>query len=342
MGTAKGVDSRADQTLGVVAVHADLPPCSTTQTKALDVLGLDRGNRGGVVGDHVLAGGVVAVAGADGGQLDDTSVEAGHGESLVVPDTGGAEAAQGADVGELGTGASGQVEGAAVEGRLQQDLVGGGAGRDVVQDAGVGLEVGRLGVGHVGEEVGLVSGVVAEATLVVEGHEAVEVDVGGHVGEVEQLVLVGSGGRRVGDDEGGRGVQLLLESVEASAQILEQTDHLGGLFGTVDVFVIDIETVKAEVGHQLHCGGHELAPLGLGGQHGAKVHPVGPSTNGENSLEVAVGLLEEVQLLDVSIDVGAGGGVIVAGVGILQVGPLIAQDTGMESALCTFCEYATV
>lgn len=68
-----------------------------------------------------------------------------------------------------------------------------------------------------------------------------------------------------------------------------------------------------------------MLAAGRGGSRGGEVGGVGPATDGEEDLELAVSLLEEEELLDAAVDIGPR---VVPGVGrivLVRVRPGIGQ-----------------
>lgn len=71
------------------------------------------------------------------------------------------------------------------------------------------------------------------------------------------------------------------------------------------VLPIDVDAVKAEVFEKGYRGAGKVLAAGGGGGGLGKVGGVGPAADGEEGLELAVFLLEEEELLDATVDVGA-------------------------------------
>lgn len=78
-----------------------------------------------------------------------------------------------------------------------------------------------------------------------------------------------------------------------------------GLGAVGDVFVVDVYTVESEIVHELHSATGEVCAEGGRGEGGDEVRGVGIAADAEHCFERAVFLLEEVELLYVSIEVGA-------------------------------------
>ena len=193
-----------------------------------------------------------------------------------------------------------------------------------------GVEVdGLLGVercGSGGRGRGVQISLVARNSIprasVVVRHEVPEVQALVHTRHIVLVKVIRAGGARNAQQEflgvllDGGGV-----AVEASPQGGEEVDVGLGLSGVCGVFPVDVEAVEAEVFEELDGAVGEGLDLLGGVCGGGEVGGVGPAADGEEDVEVGVGLFEEVELLHAAVDVGADivpgvGGVVLFEVGV--------------------------
>lgn len=79
-----------------------------------------------------------------------------------------------------------------------------------------------------------------------------------------------------------------------------------GLAGVGGIFPVDVYAVEPAVFDELDgCLGESLSSLG-GAGHAGEAGGVGPTADGKKDLELTVVLLEEVELFDAAVAVGAG------------------------------------
>lgn len=91
--------------------------------------------------------------------------------------------------------------------------------------------------------------------------------------------------------------------VEGGADGAEEEEEVVCFGGVCGVFPVDVETVEAEISEEPDGrGGEERAVLRSAGGSGES-RGVRPPTDGEQGLELAVGLFEKEQLLRAAVDV---------------------------------------
>ena len=158
-----------------------------------------------------------------------------------------------------------------------------------------------------GEEVGLVGRDGGPRAGVVVGHEVEEVKGLRQRGEEREEggVVLRTGGGRDGEEEVvawrvGRGV-----GVEGRAEGLQEEEEVGSVRRGRGVFPVDVEAVEAEVGKEADGGRGEKRAGGWRAGGGGEGWGVGPAADAEEDFEVAVGFLEEEELLDAAVDVFA-------------------------------------
>lgn len=132
-----------------------------------------------------------------------------------------------------------------------------------------------------------------------------------HLPQFQFLVVRGAGGARDAEEEF-RVPTFRCRSVEALSELCEQLDVVLRLRGIGGVLPIDIQAIEAVVLEQLHGGAREGRAAGGGGCRGGEVGGVGPPADGEEGFEVTVAALEEGELFEAAVEVGAG---VVPGVG---------------------------
>lgn len=96
--------------------------------------------------------------------------------------------------------------------------------------------------------------------------------------------------------------------VEGAADGGKEEDHVGGLGGGGGILPVDVEAIETEVCEEGDAAGSESGAAGGGGCRGGEVGGVAPAADAEEGFEVAVVLLEEVELLGAAVEVGARGG----------------------------------
>jgi hypothetical protein len=85
----------------------------------------------------------------------------------------------------------------------------------------------------------------------------------------------------------------------------------------------NIDSIEAKVCYQLNCRGREFLASCVSAGWDGEVDGVGPAANAEKCLHGAVLLLEEIQLLDATVDIVSGVAPAVSFPVDLQVCPLI-------------------
>lgn len=299
--TAHALNGGANERVSTSLVGRSLPEHAATEAETLEVGDLLTDHVRGVEGDERLGGGIVGVGGA--GLLVVLNSGAILGENLVVPDA--VLPAALTDTGERLAEAISASESATVDGHTEDDLLSGDATGNVSLDGLLGVEGGGGRVRLAGVEVSLVAGVVTEATGVVVGHEVDVVEDVAEIGELEEAVVLGTSGSSNGELEvvaigvsGGVSVKLL-------ADTLEKEDHVGGLLVGSRVLPVNVDTIESPILHEADGGLGEGRAGGISGSSSREVGRPSPATNGKHNLEVAVGLLELVNLLNAAIGVVA-------------------------------------
>lgn len=206
---------------------------------------------------------------------------------------------------------------------------------DIITDSLLGVERGAIGIVVAGVQVSLVAGARVPRPGKVVRHQVNKVEVLRHGAEVQLAVVLRARRRRDGEQEarvrvGAAVAQLRGVGVELAARLLEEQVEVARLGVVLRVLPVDVEPVEAEVLEQLH--GRLGEALAAGGRRGGRgeVGAVGPAADGEQDLEVAVALLEEVELLDAAVDVGADVVPGVARVVLLDVGPAVRHVSGRD------------
>lgn len=303
----------------------------------MGILGLQLSDVGGVKAvESAIAGGVVAVAGKDISQLGDVCV---GGVNGVVVDFGSGGLV------ERFTKASGVREGSGVDGHAKVDLAGSDTLVQVVGDGIIGVVLGAVGVGLGSIHIGQITADFGPRTGVVISHQVPEVKVFVHSSNVHDRVGGGTSwcgdtqqellaacplarvlGQRISDffEKAGEGLGVCLIS---GVLIAHQLAFFLSFFflskGTV-YLPVNVNTIKTQVLNQLNSTlSKSLSTLGGQGEV-FKVGGVGGSANRQKRLEVAVLLLHEIQLLNVT---GNGTGIsgVVSRVWELQIGPHIRE-----------------
>lgn len=95
-------------------------------------------------------------------------------------------------------------------------------------------------------------------------------------------------------------------SVQLTATLLEEENEVLGFSGILGVFPVDINTVETQVLHKLDGAAGEFCSSGSRRSGLGKVDRISPTSNGEESLELPVTLLEKEKLFDTAINVGTG------------------------------------
>jgi len=124
-----------------------------------------------------------------------------------------------------------------------------------------------------------------------------------HGPEVHDGVVLRTCRRGNGDLEVVSGGMLRGVVVEGLATGLEEEHKVLRLGRVGRVFPVNVETIKAPVLDELDGRRCEALASSLGGGDGGELGRVGPPTDGEENLQVAVLLFEEVQLLDAAVNV---------------------------------------
>ena len=93
--------------------------------------------------------------------------------------------------------------------------------------------------------------------------------------------------------------------VEGGADGLEEEEEVVGFGRVGGVFPVDVDAVEAEVGEEADRGGGEEGAVGGAAGGGREGRRVGPPADGEERLELAVGLFQEEELLGAAVDVVA-------------------------------------
>lgn len=106
------------------------------------------------------------------------------------------------------------------------------------------------------------------------------------------------------------------------------------LLGGFRVLPVDVDAVETELLEEGDGGGGECGAAGGGGGGGGEVGGVGPAADGEEEFEVAVLALEEVELFEAAVEVGAGVVPGVGGVVFVGVGPGVGQVAGGGLGCC--------
>lgn len=104
------------------------------------------------------------------------------------------------------------------------------------------------------------------------------------------------------------GAERLGVRVQRLPHLLQQQHEVLGLLGGGGILPIDVDAVEAEVLDELDAALGEALAAGWGGGWRVEVFGrvgVRPAADGEEHFEVAVALLEQEELLDAAVDVGA-------------------------------------
>jgi len=104
------------------------------------------------------------------------------------------------------------------------------------------------------------------------------------------------------------GAERLGVCVQRLPHLLQQQHEVLGLLGGGGILPVDVDAVEAEVLDELDAALGEALAAGWGGGWRVEVFGrvgVRPAADGEEHFEVAVALLEQEELLDAAVDVGA-------------------------------------
>lgn len=321
---SEGASAGANERVGALLVGRSLPEHAAAEVLGLDIANLGLDHVGGVVRDELLLAGIVRVVALSDVVVHDGS--ASLGESLVVPDAVLPRALSDAAVGLPD--AVSLLESASVDGHAENDLVGGNATLDVGGNGVVGVEGGGIGVAGVLVDVGVVAASVAPGSGVVVSHQVDPVKDLAELVELEDVEVLGAGGSGDGELKVVAIGVLSSVAVELGAHGLEEQDHVGGLGGILGVLPVNINTVEAPVLDERDGRLGKVLAVGVGACSRREVCGPGPAANGKHDLELAVGLLELVELLDAAVDVGADVVPRVVGVVLVGVGVGIARVDG--------------
>ena len=113
--------------------------------------------------------------------------------------------------------------------------------------------------------------------------------------------------------------------VERRPRLTQQQDKVARLLRVGGVLPVDVEAVEAEVLNEFDSGVGKGLAAAVGGGRDGEVGAVGPAADGEEDLEVAAALLQEEELLDAAVDVGARVVPAVGGVVLVGVGPGVGE-----------------
>lgn len=114
--------------------------------------------------------------------------------------------------------------------------------------------------------------------------------------------------------------------IQRESKLLQKLDIPCRLRVVLGILIIDIQAIQAIILQQLHAALDELCPPRRVHDDGVERRRVRPSADGEQELEVAVGLLEEVYGLEVAVEVGPHVVPGVAGVVDVRVRPGVRED----------------
>jgi len=115
--------------------------------------------------------------------------------------------------------------------------------------------------------------------------------------------------------------------------LLEKQDEVLRFSSILGIFPVDIDPIETKVLDKGECGGGEFCTGDSGGCREGEVRGIGPAADGEKSFETAVALLEEVELLEGTVDVVAWVVPRVGGVVFVGVGPGVCEEdlTGLRA-----------
>lgn len=323
---AESVLHDGDQAGRSSLVTRSLPEERTTEAELLQVSGLQLGAVTAVEGDELLRLRVPGDKSTGGRTLQDGGALLGE---LVEGD---GVVGAGAERALVRLAQSSRVrKGLAVEREAEVDLLSGHALGDVVPDSLVGADGGRAGVGAVGVEVGGVGTNTAPGAGEVVGHDVEHVKTLVNLGKIKEGVVGWAGRQRGGQEvlvvlaEGG---SLVVESGTKTLDDLVEvlTLRLGGR-----ELPVEVDTIHAEVEHELDGAGNEAAASTRGPAGIEEVIVCCSTTDGEDGLQLAVLLLLQVKLLDGTVSVVASLGNI-AVVRLLVVTPGVGRVTLSKSA----------
>jgi len=143
------------------------------------------------------------------------------------------------------------------------------------------------------------------AARVVVRHEVDKVERVGEGLELQSVVVCGARGAGDGQEEFVVVCVRGRVGVEGRADLAQEQDKVCRLDRVGRVLPVDVDAVEAEVGEQPDGRRGEQGPRRRGRGGGGKVCRVGPPADREEDLELPVGPLEEVELLDAAVDVCA-------------------------------------
>lgn len=95
-------------------------------------------------------------------------------------------------------------------------------------------------------------------------------------------------------------------SVQLTATLLEEENKVLSFSSILGVFPVDINTVETQVLYKLDGAAGKLCSSGSRRSRLGKVDRISPTSNGEESLELPVTLLEKEKLFDTAVNVVAG------------------------------------
>ena len=117
-------------------------------------------------------------------------------------------------------------------------------------------------------------------------------------------------------------LRILIKQSTAQPHRLNQVLSIRRIFR---ILPVDIQPIQSQIGNQLQRRLSEAVPRSIGGQRSLEVVAERPSTHREGSLEIAVLLLELVELVEVAVELCSIRG-HVARVLVLQVCPDVGEE----------------
>lgn len=136
---------------------------------------------------------------------------------------------------------------------------------------------------------------------IIVGHQIPEIKISIHSTNVELLEVCRASGTSNGQFEMIRLAQSLGISIHLTSNRSKQLNVISSLICVLRVLPINVDTVESEVLEKVNAAlGEGIASLGCAGRS-LEVTAVGPSSNTEKNLEVAVTTLEKVELLHAAV-----------------------------------------